>query len=78
MSEVAGIIEQIKEAAAAQGMKYRRTENRCMNAVTIIHCCSNGEKAFDVTKPHCVLTSSEGKTRNCQAFRELSKMLAEF
>lgn len=74
MNEVAGILEQIKEVAAAQGMNLNRKESAGIWGYQVIYYVG---QSFDITKPHCVLTSREGKTRNCQAFRELSKLLAE-
>lgn len=79
MNEVTGILEQIEEVAAAKGCYVKRTEKHFGNFVGIFYSvlpigfCGTGREA--TAYPFAMLTSREGKTRNCQAFRELSKLL---
>ncbi|HCS65960.1 MAG TPA: hypothetical protein DIW64_18875 [Cellvibrio sp.] len=81
MNVVTEIIETIRQAASVHGLTLHRYQaNKKAHATTItyvLHSSADRPKfSRDCDGPSAVLTKHEGTTERCEAFRELSQLLA--
>lgn len=78
---VTTLIETIRTTAAARGLtlhRYQSNKGHYATTITYVLCSSAERPAYsrDCDGARAVLTQREGTTERCEAYRELSDLLA--
>jgi hypothetical protein len=80
-SPTESLIHEIQEWLAECGQylyRYRTASRRCAHIQTITYAVHSGpirpRRSADCDGISCVIGQDEGRTRNCESFRELSEM----